>query len=140
MPYNNDIPYLVKYRLQGDAGRSPRTVKVMARNQSDAKKAAIASIPDAKIIGGPKELKEGTGGFVASVAKWLSRCVGKTCLAYTQAPIDPNSGTLGHVRKRVTREIAQTVGNKLVNIGDGKAVKTSITVGKKRKATPRNKR
>jgi len=139
-----EITYIVKYRLPGEEGRNVRKIKVFARNQSDAKKAALATIPNAKIIGGPQELDEGLGNFASRVGKFLSRCVGRGCHAYAETPVNANRGTLSIIRKRLTRELAQGVGNKFMRMGGGDESHAKVVIkpkkigGKPRK--PRKKK
>lgn len=49
--------FVVKYKLSGDQGRTPREITVEAKNQADAKKVAQAQLPGATIIGGPQKAK-----------------------------------------------------------------------------------
>ena len=139
-----EFTYVVRYRLPGEEGRTPRKVKVSARNQSDAKKTAMATIPNAKIIGGAKQIDEGVADFAARVGKFLSRCVGRGCHAYAETPVNANKGTLAIIRKRLTRELAQGVGNRFMRMGGGdeshakimvKAPKKKKTAVKKRRTT-----
>jgi hypothetical protein len=127
-----EITYIVKYRLPGEEGRNVRKIKVFARNQSDAKKAALATIPNAKIIGGPQELDEGLGNFASRVGKFLSRCVGRGCHAYAETPVNANKGTLSIIRKRLTRELAQGVGNKFMRMGGGDESHAKVVIKPKK--------
>lgn len=144
--------YLVRYRLPGEEGRNPRKIKVSARNQSDAKKTAIATIPDAKIIGGPKEIKEsieldeGVLDFAKRVGDFLKRCVGKGCLKYSGTPINAKKDSISMIRKILTRELAQHTGERLVRSGGGEPSKVRIGMAKKKRkkskwfASPRKQR
>lgn len=128
--------YIVRYRLPGEAGRNPRKVKVHARNQSDAKKTAIATIPNAKIIGGPKEineeiLDEGVIDFAKRVGDFIKRCVGHGCLAYADTPINRKAGAISQIRKRLTRELAANAGENLIRSGGGSPRRVNIKVSKK---------
>lgn len=135
---SNEKNYIVKYRLPGEEGRTPRKIKVSARNQSDAKKTAMATIPNAKIIGGAKEINESLE-FARRVGKFLSRCVGRGCHAYAETPVNANKGTLSIVRKRLTRELMQGLGNKFMQMGGGDESHARITV-KSIKKKPNKKR
>lgn len=126
--------FIVRYRLPGEEGRNVRKVKVSARSQSDAKKAALATIPNAKIVGGPQELDEGLGDFAARVGKFVSRCAGRGCHAYAETPIDANKGTLSIIRKRLTRELAQGIGNKFMKAGEGEERHSKILVKKPKRS------
>ena len=131
--------YIVRYRLPGEAGRNPRKVKVHARNQSDAKKTAIATIPNAKIIGGPKEineeiLDEGLSDYAARVRDFLKRCIGHGCLAYANTTINRKAGAISQIRKRLTRELAASAGEHLIRSGGGEPRRVNIKVGNKKKS------
>ena len=126
--------YLVKYRLPGEKGRTPRKVVVQALNQSDAKKTAVATIPNAEVVGGAKELKEGVMDFASRVGKFMSRCAGKTCLAYAKTPVSANKGTMSQVRKQLTREIAKSAGEKLIRAGGDEPENVKISIKPKKKA------
>jgi hypothetical protein len=139
----NEKTYIVKYRLPGEEGRNPRKVRVSARNQSDAKKTALATIPDAKIIGGPKEIKEsieeldeGVLDFARRVGNFLKRCVGHGCLKYADSPIKGKKDTISTTRKMLTRELAQHAGEKLVRSGGGEPRRVKIKMAKKKKKKP----
>ena len=127
--------YLVKYRLPGEEGRNPRKVKVQAKSQADAKKAAMATIPNAKVIGGAKELDESALDFASRAAKFASRCVGRLCLAYANTPVRKSSktGTMSLIRKNLTRVIARGVGSRFVTAGGGTVEKKKRVAKKKRK-------
>ena len=133
---SNEKNYIVRYKLPGEKGRTARTVEVIALNQSDARKTAQATIPTALLIGGAKEVKapkkskvdEGVGEFAGKVGKFISRCAGKGCLAYAETPINSKSGTISIIRKRLTREIAQHTGNKLMTLGGGKTSNAKIKI------------
>ena len=136
----NEKTYIVKYRLPGEEGRNPRKVRVSARNQSDAKKTALATIPDAKIIGGPKEIKEsieeldeGLLDFAKRVGNFLKRCVGHGCLKYAESPIKGKKDTISTTRKMLTRELAQNAGEKLVRSGGGEPRRVKIKMAKKKR-------
>lgn len=136
----NEKTYLVKYRLPGEEGRNPRKVRVSARNQSDAKKTAVATIPDAKIIGGPKEIKEsleeldeGVIDFAKRVGNFLKRCIGHGCLKYAETPIKGKKDTISTTRKMLTRELAQNAGEKLVRSGGGEPRRVKIKMAKKKR-------
>jgi hypothetical protein len=131
----NEKTYIVRYRLPGEAGRNPRKVKVHARNQSDAKKTALATIPDAKIVGGAKEineeiLDEGVIYFAKRVGDFIKRCVGRGCLSYAGSPISSKAGAISQIRKRLTRELAANAGERLVRSGGGEPGKVKISVQK----------
>lgn len=115
---SNEKTYLVHYRLKGEKGRTPRKITVQALNQADAKKTAIATIPGADIVGGPKELSEGVVDFMDRLGKFASRCVGRACMAYAKSPIR-DTGSLSTTRKIMTREIAHSIGSGLVSSGGG---------------------
>jgi hypothetical protein len=132
--------YLVKYRLPGEKGRTPRKVVVQALNQSDAKKTAVATIPNAEVVGGAKELKEGVMDFASRVGKFMSRCAGKTCLAYAKTPVSANKGTMSQVRKQLTREIAKSAGEKLIRAGGDEPENVKITIKKPKKTAAPKKR
>ena len=125
---SNEKNYLVRYRLPGEKGRSPRKVVIQALNQSDAKRTALATIPSAEIVGGPKELSEGVMDFAGRVGKFMSRCAGKMCLAYAKTPVNARVGTLSQVRKLATREIAKGTGESLVRAGGGVPEKVRLTI------------
>jgi hypothetical protein len=132
---SNEKTYIVRYRLPGEAGRNPRKVKVYARNQSDARKTAIATIPNAKIVGGPKEiseeiLDEGIIDFAKRVGDFIKRCVGRGCLAYAGTPISSRAGTISQIRKRLTRELAANTGESLVRSGGGEPGRVKISMQK----------
>lgn len=125
--------WLVRYRLANEKGRSPRFISVNAKTQADAKKVALATIPNAEIIGGAQTLKEsdilieemmiidldeGVLNFVKGVGKFLARCVGRGCLAYARTPVRAG-GTMSHMRKQLSREIAGAAGARLMRAGDG---------------------
>ena len=136
----NEKTYIVKYRLPGEEGRNPRKVRVSARNQSDAKKTALATIPDAKIIGGPKEIKEsieeldeGVLDFARRVGNFLKLCVGHGCLKYADSPIKGKKDTISTTRKMLTRELAQHAGEKLVRSGGGEPRRVKIKMAKKKR-------
>lgn len=121
--------YLVRYRLPGEGGRTPRTIMVSARNQSDAKRTATATIPAATIVGGAKEISEGVIDFAGRVGNFMKRCVGRGCIAYARTPIK-DTGTISSIRKRLTREIAQSTGEKLIRSGGGSPPPVKITMAK----------
>ena len=129
---SNENTYLVRYRLPGEQGRTPRKIKVSARNQTDAKKTAVATIPNAVVVGGAKLINEGLGNFAARVGKFLSRCVGRGCHAYAETPVNANKNTLSIIRKRLTREIAQNVGNRFMRAGDGEESHAKIVIKPKK--------
>ena len=136
----NEKTYIVKYRLPGEEGRNPRKVRVSARNQSDAKKTALATIPDAKIVGGPKEIKEsieeldeGLLDFAKRVGDFLKRCVGKGCLKYAETPIKGKRESISTMRKMLSRELAQHAGEKLVRSGGGEPRRVKIKMAKKKR-------
>ena len=136
---SNEKTYIVKYRLPGEEGRNPRKIRVSARSQSDAKRTALATIPDAKIIGGPKEIKEnieldeGLLDFAKRVGDFLKRCVGKGCLKYAESPIKGKQEAISTIRKRLTRELAQNAGEKLVRSGGGEPRRVKIKMAKKKR-------
>lgn len=136
---SDEKTYEVKYRLPGEEGRNPRKVKVDAKSQADAKKAAQASIPNAKIIGGPKEINEGLLDYASRVGKFMKRCVGRACLAYARTPVKAG-GTIGTTRKLLTRELAASAGEKLVRSGGGEPGRVKITMGSSRKSKKRTRR
>lgn len=115
-----DKVYVVKYRVPGDEGRNPRRMTVNARNQSDAVRAAVATVPGAKVVGGPQELKEGLGDFAKAVGRFLSRCVGRGCLGYARSKVRSRPDSLSHIRKMTTRDIARRVGERLIHLGGAK--------------------
>lgn len=124
--------YEVRYRLPGEEGRTPRKVQVTARNQSDAAKTAIASIPTAKVIGGAKQLDEGLADFAKRVGKFISRCIGHGCFSYAETPMSAKPGTVKAIRQRATRELAQGAGNKMMQIGGGETNRAKIKFKKKK--------
>jgi len=124
----NERTYLVRYRLPGEKGRNPRKVVIQALNQSDAKKTALATIPSAEIVGGPKELDEGVLDFAGRVGKFMTRCAGKMCLAYARTPVNARAGTISQIRKQMTREIAKGTGERLVRAGGGEPDRVRITI------------
>lgn len=142
---SNEKTYLVRYRLKGEKGRTPRKITVQALNQADAKKTAIATIPGADIVGGPKELSEGVVDFAGRLAKFASRCAGRLCHAYSSSPIR-DKGSISTTRKIFTRELAHLAGNKLMDVGGGDTRsmgKVRISSGgksRKSKKTTRRKR
>lgn len=132
--------YVVKYRFPGEEGRNPRKIRVSARNQSDARKTATATIPTAVIVGGPKEIKEdseqldeGLIDFARRVGDFIKRCVGKGCLSYAKKPIRAEKDSISLIRKRLTREFAQNAGERLVRSGGGIPGKVKIKMAKKKK-------
>jgi hypothetical protein len=132
--------YIVKYRMPGEEGRNPRKIRVSARNQSDARKTTTATIPNAIIVGGPKEIKEDTEqldegllDFARRVGDFIKRCVGKGCLSYANKPINAEKDSISLIRKRLTRELAQNTGERLVRSGGGIPRKVSIKMAKKKK-------
>lgn len=125
---SNERMFLVRYRLPGEKGRSPRKITVMALNQSDAKKTASATIPTAEIVGGPQELDEGVIEFLKKAGKFIARCVGKGCLSYAKTPVHTHKGTLGTMRRIMTREIAQGAGERLIRAGGDEPDRVKITV------------
>lgn len=126
--------YLVKYRLPNEEGRNPRKVTVQAKSQADAKRAAQATIPNAKIIGGPKQLDEGALDFVGRVGKFASRCAGRLCHAYAKTKVNRKSGTISQVRKQLTRDIARGLGDKLMSAGGAdKPIRKRVIRTKRRK-------
>ena len=138
---SNEKTYIVGYRLPGEAGRNPRKVKVYARNQTDARKTAIATIPNAKIVGGPKEineeiLDEGVIDFAKRVGDFIKRCVGRGCLAYADTPINRKAGVIAQIRKRLTRELAANAGENLIRSGGGEPKRVNIKLSK----NPRKKK
>lgn len=143
---SNEKTYIVRYRLPGEAGRNPRKVKVHARNQSDAKKTALATIPDAKIVGGPKEinenieLDEGVLDFAKRVGKFLARCVGHGCFKYAEMPMTAKKDSVRAIRQRMTRELAQGAGNKMMQIGGGEESRAKIKFKKRKQKKIRKKR
>lgn len=125
--------YLVRYRLPGEEGRNTRKITVSARSQSDAKKTALATIPIAKVIGGPQELDEGIIDFAKRVGDFLKRCVGRGCLKYAESPIKGKQEAISTIRKRLTRELAQNAGEKLVRSGGGEPRRVKIKMAKKKR-------
>jgi hypothetical protein len=117
----NDRVYVVKYRMPGEEGRNPRRMTINAINQTDAMKAAKATVPGARIVGGPQELDEGVADFAKTVGRFLSRCVGRGCLGYARSSIRSNPDSLSHIRKLVTRELAKRAGEKLMKMGGADA-------------------
>jgi hypothetical protein len=136
---SNEKTYLVRYRLKGEKGRTPRKVTVQALNQSDAKKTAIATIPGAEIVGGAKELDEGVLDFADRVAKFASRCAGRLCHAYSKSPVR-DTGSISTTGKIFSRELAHLAGNKLMSAGGGTTQRmgkmkiSSVTGGAKKSA------
>ena len=121
--------YLVRYRLPGEGGRTPRTIMVSARNQSDAKRTATATVPSAPIVGGAQEISEGVMDFVNRVGNFVKRCIGRGCISYARTPIR-DTGTISSMRKRMTREIAQNAGERMIRSGGGSPPKVRITMAK----------
>jgi hypothetical protein len=64
------------------------------------------------------DLDEGLMNFAKGVGRFLARCVGRGCLAYARTPVKAR-GTMGHMRKQLTREIAKSAGERLMDVGDG---------------------
>ena len=124
----NERIFLVRYRLPGEKGRTPRKVMVRALNQSDARKTASATIPTAEIVGGPQELDEGVLDFVKRAGKFIARCIGKGCLSYAKTPVYTHKGTLSSMRKIMTREIAQGAGERLIRAGGGEPDRVKIGI------------
>jgi hypothetical protein len=139
---SNEKTYLVRYRLPGEKGRNPRKVVIQAVNQSDAKKTAIATIPSAEIIGGPKELDENVLDFAKRVGQFAARCAGKVCHAYAKTPVNAKAGTVSQIRKQMTREIMRGTGDKLITAGGGEPerIKIQIKNPKSRKSSRSPKR
>lgn len=139
----SDRVYVVNYRMKGEEGRNPRRMTVNAINQTDAVKAAKATVPGALIVGGPQELSEGLRDFAKTVGEFLSRCVGRGCLGYARSPMNAQPNTISHVRKMTTREIAKKVGERLMKIGGAegeyKKVKIINRKPKKRKHSGRKR-
>ena len=139
---SNEKTYLVKYRLKGEKGRTPRKITVQALNQADAKKTAIATIPGAEVVGGAKELSEGVLDFAGRLGKFASRCAGRLCHAYSSSPIR-DKGSISTTRKIFTRELAHMAGNKLMDIGGEDArpmSKMRFSSGRKKKKTTTRKK
>lgn len=113
----NERVYVVKYRMPNEMGRNVRRLTVNATNQTDAIKAAKATVPDAKIIGGPQELDEGLVDFAKRVGKFISRCIGHGCFAYARSPMNAHKDSIGMIRKRMTRELATRAGQKMMDLG-----------------------
>lgn len=130
--------YVVRYRLPDEPGRNPRKVKVHARNQSDAIKAALATVPDAKIVGGPKRLDEGLVDFAKKVGRFLARCVGHGCFKYAEMPMTAKKDSVRAIRQRMTRELAQGAGNKMMQIGGGEESRAKIKFKKRKQKKKRS--
>jgi hypothetical protein len=114
---------------------------IQAVNQSDAKKTAIATIPSAEIVGGPKELDENVLDFAKRVGQFAARCAGKVCHAYAKTPVNAKAGTVSQIRKQMTREIMRGTGDKLITAGGGEPerIKIQIKNPKKIKTTKKRK-
>ena len=54
---SNEREWVVRYTLPGDQVRTPREVVVTATSQSDATRVAQATIPSARILGGPQPVR-----------------------------------------------------------------------------------
>lgn len=137
---SNEKTYLVKYRLKGEKGRTPRKITVQALNQADAKKTAIATIPGAEVVGGAKELSEGVLDYAGRLGKFASRCAGKLCLMYAKTPVNAQAGTVSQIRKQMTREVAKGAGEKLVRAGGGEPENVKISIKPKKKTKSFKKR
>lgn len=131
--------YQVRYRLPGEEGRTPRKITLIARNQSDATKTLIASIPTAKVIGGAKsmnesiELDEGLLDYAIKIKDFLKRCVGYGCLKYAETPIRGNKDSVGVIGKRLARELAQHAGERMIRSGGGEPRTVKIKMAKKKR-------
>jgi hypothetical protein len=135
---SNERVYVVKYRMPNEMGRNLRRLTVNAINQTDAIKAAKATVPDAKIIGGPQELDEGLVDFAKRVGKFISRCIGHGCFAYARSPMNAKKGSIGKIRKTLTRELASHAGQKMMDLGgaDGDYPRVKIRNKKPKKRKP----
>ena len=131
--------YQVRYRLPGEEGRTPRKITLIARNQSDATKTLIASIPTAKVIGGAKsmnesiELDEGLLDYAIKIKDFLKRCVGYGCLKYAETPIRGNKDSVAVIGKRLARELAQHAGERMIRSGGGEPRTVKIKMAKKKR-------
>jgi len=137
----NDRVYVVKYRMPGEEGRNARRMTVNAINQTDAVKAAKATVPGAIMVGGPQELDEGLADFAKAVGKFLSRCVGRGCLGYARSSTRSDPNSISHVGKLATREVAKRVGERLMHLGGHDAEYRKVQAyGKTYKQKPKKKR
>ena len=125
--------------MPNEMGRNVRRLTVNAINQTDAIKAAKATVPNAKIVGGPQELNEGLVDFAKKVGRFIARCVGRGCLSYARSPMNAKKDSIGMIRKRMTRELATHAGDRMMTLGGAEAEYPRVKIRNKKPKQRRRK-